>query len=209
MIVLIMLNESGNQKVQKVETDNRTRVGKEHFPGEEMPDEAIMQLVAKGDRHAFAGLVRKYQAMLLNFFYRMNVYSGDRDDLMQETFLRLFKYRERYRPTAKFTTFLYMMARQVQIDYFRKQQRRSILAKAFGNEPQEESCSGPNEDRKVQIEKALNTLSEEMRCVVVMSIYQDLKYAEIAEILDIPVGTVKTRMFHALQKLRKVIKHEE
>jgi RNA polymerase sigma-70 factor (ECF subfamily) len=173
-------------------------------------DEAVMQLVAKGDRDAFAVLVRKYQAMPLNFFYRMNVYSGDRDDLMQETFLRLFKYRERYRPTAKFTTFLYMMARQVQIDYFRKQQRRMVLAKAFGNEPREEEPgSGQNEDRKMQIEKTLNTLSEEMRCVIVMSIYQDLKYAEIAEILDIPVGTVKTRMFHALQKLRKVIKHEE
>jgi RNA polymerase sigma factor (sigma-70 family) len=64
------------------------------------------------------------------------------------------------------------------------------------------------EDAKERVEKALNTLSEEMRCVVVMSIYQELKYAEIAEILDIPVGTVKTRMFHALQKLGKVIEHE-
>ena len=173
-------------------------------------DESMMQLVAQGDRDAFVALVRKYQQSLLNFFYRMNVYNADRDDLVQETFIRLFNYRDRYRPTAKFTTFLYLMARQVQVDYYRKQQRRAVLVETLKNEPPEEvpECGG-NEDKRIRIEKALNKLSDEMRSVVVMSIYQDLKYAEIAEILDIPLGTVKTRMFHALQKLRKVLNNEE
>ena len=178
----------------------------------EMADEAVMGLVAAGDRDAFAALVKKYHVALLNFFRRMNVYTCDGDDLVQDTFLRLFNYREKYRPTARFTTFLYMMARQVQIDYFRKQKRRVILAEVLKNESAEEDRSGANrgrnEDRKERVEKALNTLSEEMRCVVVMSVYQGLKYAEIAEILDIPLGTVKTRMFHALQNLGKVIEHE-
>lgn len=179
-------------------------------PGSELSDEAMMALAAEGDKSAFVALVSKYQGMLLNFFGRMGVYSGDGDDLVQETFLRLFNYRERYKPTAKFTTFLYLMARQVQADYYRKQLRRTAMVEAFGKEPpQEEQDNGQNEDRKFSVNKALNTLSEEMRCVIVMSIYQGLKYAEIAEVLDVPVGTVKTRMFHALQKLRKVIKHDE
>lgn len=186
---------------------------KDHIPGQELHDEDLMRAVAGGNKDSFAVLVRKYHVALLNFFHRMNVYTGDRDDLVQETFIRLYNYREKYKPAAKFTTFLYMMARQVQIDYFRRQQRRTILAEALKNEPVEELSMGVNragfEEKKEMVERALNTLSEEMRCVVVMSIYQGLKYVEIAEILNIPVGTVKTRMFHALQKLEKVIEHED
>lgn len=189
---------------------NHTMADNKDIPGNEISDAAMMQLVAGGDKSAFVTLLRKYQGPLLNFFGRMGVYTGDGDDLVQETFIRLFNYRDRYKPTAKFTTFLYLLARQVQMDYYRKQQRRAGLVEALGNEPPpEEQNSAQNEDRKVYVNKALNTLSDEMRCVVVMNIYQGLKYAEIAEALDIPLGTVKTRMFHALQKLRKVIKHEE
>jgi RNA polymerase sigma factor (sigma-70 family) len=180
--------------------------------GQEMHDENLMCAVAGGSMDSFTVLVRKYHVALLNFFRRMNVYSGDRDDLVQETFIRLYNYRQKYKPAARFKTFLYLLARQVQIDYYRQQQRRFALAETLRNGPEEVSigCARHNfvEDAKERVEKALNTLSEEMRCVVVMSIYQELKYAEIAEILDIPVGTVKTRMFHALQKLGKVIEHE-
>ena len=178
----------------------------------EMADEAVMGLVAAGDRDAFAALVKKYHVALLNFFRRMNVYTCDGDDLVQDTFLRLFNYREKYRPTARYTTFLYMMARQVQIDYFRKIKRRAILTDELEDESVEENRIRLSRDRQAEtkemVERALNTLSEEMRCVVVMSIYQGLKYGEIAEILEIPVGTVKTRMFYALQNLGKVIEHE-
>ncbi|OGV69439.1 MAG: hypothetical protein A2283_16465 [Lentisphaerae bacterium RIFOXYA12_FULL_48_11] len=175
-------------------------------------DENLMGLVAGGDKDAFAVLVRKYLPGLLNFFHRMNVYSGDRDDLVQEAFIRLFNYRAKYTPTAKFRTFLYMIARQVQVDYFRKQQRRLSLSESLKEEVEEPGITnarrGKEEDRKEMVAKALETLSEEMKCVVVMSIYQGLKYAEIAKILNIPVGTVKTRMFHALQKLGKAIEYE-
>jgi len=192
---------------------DRNASGRGEDDGMQTADETLMGLVAGGNKEAFSVLVRKYLPGLLNFFYRMNVYSSDRDDLVQETFIRLFNYRSKYKPSAKFTTFLYMIARQVQVDYFRKQQRRMLLAESMKNEfvePQEDcSRQGKNEDRKERVERALGTLSEEMRCVVVMSIYQGFKYSEIAEILNIPVGTVKTRMFHALQKLGKVIEHEE
>ncbi|MDD4872008.1 MAG: RNA polymerase sigma factor [Kiritimatiellae bacterium] len=170
-----------------------------------------MQSIASGCRDAFSILVKRHQRTLMNFFYRMDVYNSDIDDLVQETFLRLFNYRERYRPTARFVTFLYLMARQVQIDHFRKKQRRANFLEVFKKEPSEnlnQVETGASEDRKVQIMNALDTLSDEMRCVVVMNIYEGLKYKEIAEILDIPLGTVKTRMFHAFQKLRKVISHE-
>ncbi len=196
----------------KPESDqNRDREGD---PGNSpLSDEAMMRLVADGDRDAFAGLVRKYIPGLLNFFRRMNVYTADGDDLAQETFIRLFNYRAKYRPSARFTTFLYMIARQVQIDYFRKQQKRLSLAESVRKEIDESRVGYPRQgreaDRKDVIEKALNDLSDEMRCVVVMSIYQGFKYSEIAEILDIPVGTVKTRMFHALKNLAKGIKHEK
>ena len=86
-------------------------------------DFELMRRTREGDRDAFAALIRRHQPPLVNFFYRMGAYS-DAEDLAQTTFLKPFEYRFRYRETAKFTTFLYTLARHAWIDGFRKSQRR-------------------------------------------------------------------------------------
>ncbi len=87
-----------------------------HEPSDEKPgidpDAELMLQVARGSDEAFVALIRKYQQSLQNFFARMDAYIyGDWEDLVQETFVRLYRYRERYRPKASFKTFLYVLAR--------------------------------------------------------------------------------------------------
>ena len=128
----------------------------------------------------------------------------DAEDLAQETFIRLFKYRFRYKPRAKFTTFLYLLARQVWIDTLRKGKRKQEFEERFREHTEVVTQPGHADNGQLaSAEQALHRLPEPMRLVVVMSIHQGLKYAEIAEVLKVPEGTVKSRMFNALRRLRE------
>ncbi len=172
----------------------------------EMDDAALMCRVRADDRDAFAVLVKRHQKMLLNFFARSGV-QYDCEDLVQQTFLRLYRYRDRYTPTAKVTTFLFLLARQVWIDELRRRTRHERLVDGLAAEPHPESVAPVAADAGaagvMDLEQALAALPEALRAVVELGVYQDLPYAEIAEILAIPVGTVKSRMFNALARLRE------
>lgn len=172
-------------------------------------DIELMERLKKGQTQAFDLLVARYQQPLFGFFQRMGVGLADREDLVQDVFLRLFSSRSRYTPCAKFTTFLYTLARHVWVDYRRKNGKRQAV-------DLEETNSGlaPNEDflwkdNQMDVQEALEFLPEKLRMVVVMSIYQALKYQEIAEILEIPVGTVKSRMHFALKQLKETLSAKE
>ena len=178
----------------------------------EMDDAALMLKVrADNDRDAFAVLVTRHQKMLLNFFARSGV-QYDCEDLVQQTFLRLYRYRDRYAPTAKFTTFLFLLARQVWIDELRRRKRHERLVEGLASEPHPEFAAPAAAEAGaaggMDLDRALAALPQGLREVVELGVYQDLPYAEIAEILKIPVGTVKSRMFNALAKLRTFLEKE-
>jgi len=177
----------------------------------EMDDAALMLRARDDDRDAFAVLVKRHQKMLLNFFARSGV-QYDYEDLVQQTFLRLYRYRDRYVVTAKFTTFLFLLARQVWIDELRRRRRRERLAEGLAAEPHPEHVAPVAADSGasggMDLGPALASLPEGLRQVVELGVYQDLPYAEIAEILKIPVGTVKSRMFNALAKLRAYLEEK-
>ncbi|MEI8242360.1 MAG: RNA polymerase sigma factor [bacterium] len=176
------------------------------LPSAEPDDRTLMQRACQGDREAFAELVRRHQRPLLNFFRRCGVYT-DAEDLVQQTFIRLYRYRDRYTPRAKLTTFLYLLARQVWIDELRRRQRTERLRKGLEAEPQPEPARGAQPEHGcMDIETALAALPEGLRVVVVMSTYQNMAYADIGAALRIPVGTVKSRMFNALRLLRRTMK---
>ncbi len=175
-----------------------------------LSDEELMRLSARDDLDAFGLLVRRYQQELVNFFRRMGDYSSA-DDLAQNTFLRLYRYRDRYKPRAKLKTFLYLLARRCWVDHCRSEgRRREKMERMLDAAAVEEDVDQPFlEDAKLRLREALGGLSQEMRAVVVMSVYQGLRYREIAEVLDIPLGTVKTRMFNALKKMRDCLDDEK
>ena len=146
---------------------------------------------------------KKFEKNLLNFFWRQGVSLTEGEDLVQETYLRLWKYRREYKPTAKLSTFLFLMARQVRIDALRRQTRRENREeKWIGEQPTSEGpkAFGVRED----VRWALAKLSEPLRDVIELGVFQDLPYAEVAEILGIPVGTVKSRMHNALKELKEI-----
>ena len=171
----------------------------------DLDDATLMARVRDDDRDAFAVLVQRHQKMLLNFFARSGV-QYDCEDLVQQTVLRLYRYRDRYVASAKFTTFLFLLARQVWIDELRRRKRQERLIDGLAAEPLPEQIAPEAADAGaaggLDLQSALASLPEGLRQVVELGVYQDLPYAEIAEILSIPVGTVKSRMFNALAKLR-------
>ena len=179
-----------------------------HGPPTPDPDADLMVRVAAGSRQAFEELVRGHQNGLLNFFHRMGAYS-DAEDLVQETFVRLYRGRERYRPTARFTTFLYVLARHVWADHGRRAWRRDRLQSGLETEAaiaEQAPVTGPG--NRLDVQAALDRLSPKLKEALVLNVYQGLRYQEIADVLDIPLGTVKSRINLALQELRKHL-HED
>jgi RNA polymerase sigma-70 factor (ECF subfamily) len=171
-------------------------------------DVLLMLQVAKGDNSAFETLVKRHQKPLLNFFVRMGAYS-DSEDLVQDTFVRLHRYRERYQPTAKFTTFLYVLAHRVWADLGRKMQRRDRLSASLQTEVETSSQTAIASPMPIMdVEAALDKLSDKLRDVIVLNIYQGLRYQEIADVLNIPLGTIKSRINLAITALREIF-HEE
>ena len=185
------------------------------------PDAELMAMSAKGDDSAFAEVVSRYQDVLLNFFMRKGVSFADGQDLAQRTMLRLWRYRNRYAPTAKFTTFLFLLAGQVAIDFIRAEGRRNGLQEDLEREAEAEATAGtmhsagetsvvcrpaePDDAQGERVRRAVASLPPGLRDVVELGVFQDLPYAEVSEILGIPVGTVKSRMFNALKKLKELM----
>lgn len=176
----------------------------------DIDDTALMLKARDDDDDAFGELVRRHQKKILNFFVRSGV-QYDCEDLVQQTFLRLYRYRKRYVASAKFTTFLFLLARQVWIDELRRRKRHERLIDELSAEP--EPLTGHSAPLPVHaavagsmdLAQALASLPEGLRQVVELGVYQDLPYAEVSKILGIPVGTVKSRMFNALRKLREFL----
>ena len=171
---------------------------------ERLEGRELMTLVREGNREAFVVLVRRHQKSLLNFFRRMGARSHETEDMAQDTFLRVFNYRDRYEPTGKFTNFLFVLARHVWADAGRRAQRKpESLSETLDDGPAPDERGVARAEARVDVEAALAELSEKLRPVVVLSVYEGLEYSRIAEILEIPVGTVKSRMHLAMRQMRE------
>ncbi|HUW59279.1 MAG TPA: RNA polymerase sigma factor [Planctomycetota bacterium] len=171
---------------------------------EEITDIELMGRIGRDDRDAFTVLIRRHQHSLVNFFRRMGALHDEAEDLVQDTFLRVYSYRKRYRPTGKFTNFLYVLARHAWANLGRKALRTpradetAVARTALASRT-------PLADARMDVQTALEALSEKLRAVVVLNVYQGLKYREIAEVLEIPLGTVKSRMHLALRQLKELL----
>ncbi len=188
-------------------------------------DVELMFASRGGDGGAFGEIVDRYRNVLLNFFLRRGVQYEDGLDLAQRVFVRLWRYRTKYTPSAKFTTFLFKLASQESVDFFRMQDGRRRLREHLEHEAwvaesagtmhgmgeSAVGCRPPPSATAMAIaegddvRRAVAALPDGMRDVVELGVFQDLPYAEIGSILGIPVGTVKSRMFNALRKLKEIL----
>lgn len=169
-----------------------------------------MERLLDGEGKALDALVKRYEGSLFGFCFRLMGERGAAEDAFQETFLRVYRRRFSYKRGASVKPWLFQIALNVCRDQLRKRKRRPEVA-LVEETVVEEVDPGPEEmaERKFEAERvkaALHQLPEKQRDVLVLSHYQNLSYPEIAETLDIPTGTVKSRVFHALRKLGKILK---
>jgi RNA polymerase sigma-70 factor (ECF subfamily) len=182
-------------------------------------DEELLTQFCLGQTEAFGVLVKRYERELYGYLQR---YLGDRnlaDDVFQNTFLQLYTKSGKYEAGRPVRPWLYTIATHQAIDALRRNGRHQTVSLDQGREELPEGdvrslvdlveARGPGpsevvqgEERRERIRAAVDKLPDFLRQVVVLAYYQGLKYREVAEILDIPVGTVKSRLHAALVKLQ-------
>lgn len=170
---------------------------------EPIADHDLMARSCAGDETAFTEVVRRHRTRLVALFRRLGADPHAAEDCTQETLLRLLRARTRYQPTAPFVGFLFALARQSWGDWLRAGARRQRLAGALERAPREPVDPTPTHLARLDLADAVTALPEGMRWVVVLSTGHGLSYEEIARVLDIPQGTVKSRMYHAVRRLRE------
>jgi RNA polymerase sigma-70 factor (ECF subfamily) len=178
-------------------------------------EQAMWRVKMEDDPHAFAQLVRRWERPIQALCTRMTGDAHRGEDLAQETFTRLFARRKDYESTGRFSTFLWRVALNLCYDELRKLKRRreSFLEEDPGEAGDPGSMAeapGPDlhlveQERAEAVRRALLQLAEPYRVVVVLRHYEGLKFREIGELLEIPEGTVKSRMAEALSQLNQIL----
>jgi len=184
-------------------------------------DEELMLRYKDGDKAAFETLYGRYEKPLFDFIYRMIPNAAETESLFQETFLRLVRAKGKYRATAQFKTWLFQIAVNLCRDRSRGMKHRSHLSLNSPLTAQGGCCSelqdlvsdpSPAVDKSVEdgelqsaVKRALSSLPEDEQLVVVLREYQGMKYSEIAEVMDRPIGTLKSINHRAHERLRNAL----
>ncbi len=178
-------------------------------PVDAQDDQSLMLAVRDGDVAKLGLLFERHHARLFNFLLRL---TGDRhlsEDLVQEAFVRLLKYRHTYRAESQFTTWMFQIARNARVDYFRKSPRGEVNLE---DEVVEQVSLAPSPGEQVErreetriLLEALSRLSEDKRAVLLLRGFQGLKFEEIARVMGCPVNTAKGRAFTAIRELRAAL----
>jgi len=163
-------------------------------------DETLMLEFQGGSRDAFEQLYARYQRRLCGFFRRRLANPARSEDLTQETFLAVIHGAATYQPRALFRTYLYAIAMNSLLAERRKQSRDST-----GGEAAVDAAVRPAHDESLWIRQALQRLEPVEREVLMLREYEQLTYAEIAELLSLPVNTVRSRLFRARMALKQLL----
>jgi RNA polymerase sigma-70 factor (ECF subfamily) len=180
-------------------------------------EELILEFQKNNTERAFEILVQRYKNPLVNFVFR---YLGDYEscvDVVQETMIKVYRYKDTYQSIARFSTWIYTIAGNLAKTELQRRKRRSILSiNAFGKD-NDEDYEIPDENYRPDtitdsgikdeiIQKAFMKVSEAYRKAVILRDIQELSYEEIAEIMGITVGTVKSRINRGRAQLQKLLK---
>jgi RNA polymerase sigma-70 factor (ECF subfamily) len=191
-----------------------TPVAAGEIPLAERSDDDLMLLARGGVAAAFDALVRRHQRAVLRIAAKYMGSTTAATDVAQNSFLQLYRALPDYRAHGKFSSYLYrVVLNQCRASHradARRDQRLRELAAVAPEEIHEQSADSVlARERRREVETALATLSDKLREVVVLRFASELSYEEISEVLDIPVGTVKSRLFAGLDKLRQHLERHE
>lgn len=172
-----------------------------------------MLKVKENDLDKLGLLFERYKRPLYGFFYHLNRQQELSEDLVQNTFLRVLKYRHLFRGDGEFKTWLFHIARNVSHDHYRKEKIKFKVDVADWENKlahdEHRVSAWEQQDQRDLLARALEALPSEKREVLVLSRYHEKKYKEIGEILGCEEGAVKVKVFRALQELRAIYQQLE
>jgi RNA polymerase sigma factor (sigma-70 family) len=167
-------------------------------------DESLMLSVRNGEVDHFGVLFERHHDRLFSFFYRMTADPPASEDLTQEVFVRMLKYRGSFGEDSEFRAWMYQIARNVRADHFRKRVAETGLPVETRAHERPASVQFERDEELSVLQRALLALPEDKREILILSRYEEMKYEAIAALLQIEVGTVKVRVHRALRELRAV-----
>ena len=184
-----------------------------------MSEEQLIRRAQQGDNGAFEELLLLHQKKVYNLCLRMSANPDDALDLSQEAFLRAWRSLGQYQFEASFSTWLFRLTSNICIDFLRRKKRRqeTSLTESYDDSDEGAELSVPDaqpgpeqqaitNETKIELARAMEQLSPEHREILQLRVIEDLQYEQIADILGVRVGTVKSRLARARLALRKILK---
>lgn len=183
-------------------------------------DEAVLiRKVLDGDADAFADLMKIHEKQVYNLCLRICCNAEDAKDLAQEAFFKAWRGLRFYKFESAFSTWLYRLTTNVCIDFLRRQKRQQTSSfTVYDEDDQEAQLEVPDPDplpeevveqqeRNRIVADAMKQLDDEFRTILTLRVVQELAYDEISQIMDLPIGTVKSRLARARNKLKKILEN--
>ena len=182
-----------------------------------MQDELLIRRAQRGDADAFEQLLLEHQKNVYNLCYRMAGNPEDAMDLSQETFLRAWRCLDQYQFASAFSTWLYRLCSNICIDFLRRRRRQQTVPLTFEDADGEEQTyavpdAQPLPEEQVELKLTRETLAAAMaqllpehRAVLQLRVVNEMSYEQIADVLDIQIGTVKSRLSRARNQLKKIL----
>ena len=178
-------------------------------------DKELILRFQQGDELAYVELVNRYRDRLMNFIYRYVGTRQEAEDIVQDTFVKLFQKKDYYRPISEFSTWIFTIASNLAKTELRKRKRRKVsYLSQLGME--EKDFDIPVEDTtdeemvgeytESQIQNAIQSLQLHFRTALILRDIEELSYEEISKILDVPLGTIKSRINRARLQLQEMLK---
>ncbi len=172
----------------------------------EIPDESIMLNVKNGDLSAMSLLFERYNVKIFNFFLKMGLSRDISQDLTQNLFYRMLKYRSSYKEGNSVRTWIYQIARNLHADHFnrlKKDRELFLQTETVSADIIDEPGSFPEEDYE-RLDAAMAGLNDSQREIIVLSRFQGLKYSEISTIVNQSVPAIKVAVYRAIRQLRHI-----
>ena len=171
-----------------------------------MTDENIMEAVKSGDLHQATLLFERYNKRIYNFLARMTMDRDLAEDLTQNVFLRIIKYRSSYREGARFQSWIYQIARNVFSDHYQTLKNRHstfVDVEKIRENVADSEDSQMQGEKEALLQRSMARLTEEQRELLVLTRFQHMKYEEVAELMDTTVANIKVKVHRAIIRLRE------
>jgi RNA polymerase sigma-70 factor (ECF subfamily) len=180
-------------------------------------DAELMLRVKDGDGASFASLLEKYRSSVIHFLYRMVQDAAVSEELAQEVFLRVYRSRESYEPTARFTTWLFRIATHLALNWLRDSKSERVQRRLDDDEQsaaREVTDRLPTVEQRLlgearldEVRRAVAALPDKQRAAVLMHKYDEMEYSQIAKVLSCSESAVKSLLFRAYETLRMRLAH--